>query len=121
MAKRRKTTCANEQCRRPCIPIARGLCEPCLKAYRAQHDRNRIGKRDRTHYQGQWPKIRRETLRRHIAVYGYVCPTCHTADPETNPLTVDHIRPRSLEEGVGVLCRVCNARKGAKQGESRVE
>lgn len=117
MARRRKTLCANPDCRRPCVPVARGLCEPCLKGYRAEHDRARIGKRDQSHYQGQWPVIRRETLRRHIAMFGYICSfDCGTADPDTNPLTVDHIRPRSLDEGVQVICRRCNSTKGAKHG-----
>jgi hypothetical protein len=116
MGRQRRTLCNNPDCRRPCIPIARGLCEDCLREYRREHDRQRIGTRERSHYQGQWPKIRRETIRRHIATYGYVCPTCPDADPDTNPLTVDHIRPRSLDEGVAVLCRRCNSRKGAKHG-----
>lgn len=117
MARRRKSTCANPMCRAVCVPGARGLCESCLKGYRAQHDRDRIGKRDQSHYQGQWPKIRRETIRRHIAAYGYICTLdCGTAHPDTNPLTVDHVRPRSLDEGTQVLCRRCNSKKGAKHG-----
>lgn len=96
------------------MPRDRGLCDPCLKAYRAQHDRSRVGKRDRSHYDAAWTRLSKLEIRTHIANHGYTCTTCDTADPESNPLTLDHINPRSLDEGTRVLCRRCNAQKGNK-------
>lgn len=114
VAKRRRTSCANPDCRRPCVPRDRGLCDPCLAAYRAQHDRNRIGKRERSHYDNAWRKRSKQEIRTHVATFGYICPTCDTADPETNPLTLDHVVPRDATV-TAVRCRRCNAQKSNKR------
>lgn len=41
------------------------------------------------------------------------CAECGTAGTPDNPLTVDHVMPRSLAAGVRVLCRRHNSSKGA--------
>ena len=63
------------------------------------------------------------------ASHGYICPgderhRPHRANPRTNPLTVDHIKPRSLggtEEpsNLRVLCRKANSAK--RDGKPRTE
>lgn len=113
MTRRRLTTCANADCRRPCHPQARGLCDPCLKQYRRDHDRARIGTRERSHYSGAWRERSKREIAAHVATYGYVCPRCDTADPETNPLSLDHVKARDESETM-VMCRRCNSRKGSR-------
>jgi len=58
----------------------------------------------------------------HIREHGYRCPgrgpepAWHEADPETNPLTADHVRPASRGGADGELrplCRSCNSSKGS--------
>lgn len=115
--KRRRTSCANPDCRRPCQPRDRGLCDPCLATYRREHDRARIGTRERSHYAGGWRKRSKREIAAHIGVHGYTCPTCNDAHPETNPLSLDHVEARSLDGGTRVCCRKCNAKKGAKKHE----
>lgn len=120
--RRRKTTCANPDCRRPCYPEARGLCDGCLRDYRARHDRKRVGTRERDHYDTAWRARSKREIRAHVALHGYLCPgytgsdkPCPGADRHRNPLTLDHVEARN-DENTQVLCRVCNARKGAKKG-----
>jgi 5-methylcytosine-specific restriction endonuclease McrA len=92
-------------------PAGRGLCAKCLKEYRAEHDVERAGTRERAHYQGDWPKIRAEAIARHMAVHGLTASCGHTVTKKSD-LTVDHVKARSLEHGVRVICRSCNSRKG---------
>lgn len=115
MARRRKTLCANPDCRIACIPGARGMCEACLRNYRAGHDRARIGHRERGHYDAAWRRRSKREIRQHVAIHGYLCPWCPDADPEKNPLTLDHVTARD-DSATQVICRSCNARKGNKEG-----
>lgn len=119
---RRKTTCSNPECRRPCFPQDRGLCDPCLREYRARHDRARVGRRERSHYDAAWRRRSKREIDAHVRRYGYICPglnvrgqTCPGADRLRNPLTLDHVDPRNPDE-TQVICRVCNARKGNRKG-----
>ena len=68
----------------------------------------------------QWYWDRKRVVEEHRARFGDVCPGWrrkpHRVNPETNPLTCDHIRPRSKggpDEGWNyqVLCRQCNSAK----------
>jgi len=66
-------------------------CERCTSAVEAQR-----GPRD--HYGGEWAKLSKAAIAAHPW-----CSNCGRRDD----LTTDHIKPRSLEKGVRVLCRAC--------------
>lgn len=109
-----KVTCLT--CKRPFDKNAmvRGRCPRCAPAHERARDKARD--RDRPQYRGAWRQISRNAIKNHVMQHGYVClnPGCKTlADPHGNPLVCDHIQPGSLEQGVRVICRACNSRKGA--------
>jgi hypothetical protein len=58
----------------------------------------------------------RAVVAAHIAQHGNTCPGFDRAAHPSNDLTADHLVPRS-RGGIGgplrVLCRSCNARRGA--------
>lgn len=115
--------------RRPCLGPAVGSCPHSALALPGkprcsncetshQHKRNQR----RSHYQGDWPRLARQAIANHLATYGPVCPgwqrPSHTVEPSS--LTADHINPRSLADGIGVLCRGCNARKGNRDQQTAI-
>ena len=105
-----KTLCLG--CSRIVEPHKNGRCRECWRAV----ERKRSRTRKQPHLQNvAWRKLARETVDRHIARYGLVCPRCSRQVATRRDLTVDHIAPRSLEAGVQVLCRSCNASKGGKR------
>jgi 5-methylcytosine-specific restriction endonuclease McrA len=61
----------------------------------------------------------RAAINKWVRDNGYVCPGWarppHDADP-ANPLTADHVVPNSAggsaDDGIRVLCRECNSRRG---------
>ena len=64
----------------------------------------------------EWLGVRYRVLAKH----GAICMLCKTGGSKTNPIQVDHIKPRSrypeLEldlENLQVLCKCCNMGKGA--------
>ena len=57
----------------------------------------------RTHYHGNWRKTSRD-----LRAQQPYCSQCGA----TQDLTVDHITPRTTTDGLDVLCRTCNSRKG---------
>lgn len=71
-------------------------CTPCEA--RRQSLRNAA----RPHYRGPWPAISRAARRAQPW-----CTDCATP----LDLTTDHVTPRSLEGGVDVVCRACNAKR----------
>lgn len=97
-------------CQRIVVPVRKGRCAECA----ALLERERVRLRDRPWYGGDWRTVSRETIKQHVTQYGYRCTRCDRADPNTNPLTVDHVAPRRRDNGLQVLCRLCNSSKGAK-------
>jgi 5-methylcytosine-specific restriction endonuclease McrA len=65
----------------------------------------------------EWLELRFRVL----AKYGATCMLCKTAGNNTNPIQVDHIKPRSKypklaldESNLQVLCKACNHGKSNK-------
>lgn len=88
----------------PCGVLTRnphGRCRPCQQAHDKAKNRGAGYRRTRV-----WQDISRAA--REVSP---VCAICGGLED----LTVDHITPRSLEQGVQVLCRSCNGRKGNRQ------
>lgn len=79
-------------------------CEECQRVIDRQREARR-GKRE--HYSGAWSKISRE-LR---AQFPY-CQKCGAQDVK---LEVHHIKARSMELGLMVLCVPCHAQEGKKE------
>ena len=79
--------------------------------YRARMEAERI----RRPYSYAERKRRGDTVRAWVEVHGYVCPIC---GKETADLTADHIVPyaKTGDENtpLQVMCRSCNAKKGAR-------
>lgn len=98
--------------RRPCLDcpvIAQPGHARCPDHERKhQHDRNTR----RTHYHGDWPRIAAQAVVAHRAQHGDWCPGWHRPPHPATDLTCDHVDPTTLTEGVRVLCRSCNARRG---------
>lgn len=91
------------------------LCLGCNKLTRnsrcaecqATQDRARESRRGkREHYDAEWRRISKAA----IAAQPW-CSICGS----TEDLTTDHIKARSLEAGVRVLCRSHNSSKGKKE------
>lgn len=102
-----KTLCLG--CSRIVEPFRNGRCRECWRAV----ERKRSRTRRQPHLQNAaWRKLARDTIDRHIAKYGLVCPRCLREVAVRRDLTCDHVKARSLEQGVQVLCRSCNAKKG---------
>lgn len=105
-----KTLCLG--CSRIVEPYRNGRCRECWRAV----ERKRSRTRRQPHLQNAaWRKLARDTVDRHVQRYGLVCPgygVAMHAVAERRDLTVDHVKARSLDDGVQVLCRSCNARKG---------
>lgn len=94
----------------PSRSLARGTrCAGCERAF--QQIRNEA----RGHYAGDWQSISRRVRSAWVAVHGPLCPGWgrppHWVNEEA--LTTDHVTARSASE-LAVLCRSCNARKGAR-------
>lgn len=77
-----------------------------------EHERNRQRLRNarRPWYRGPWKQQSKAAI-----AASPVCANCGTTGTPDNPLTGDHVKPRSTEQGIMVLCRRCNAAKGAKK------
>lgn len=95
---------------RPCLdcgnPTFNTRCLPCNSARNRRIDADPARKaRKQALYGGEWPRIRAAALKSQPW-----CSLCST----TVDLTVDHVRPGSLDSGVQVLCRPCNSRKSNK-------
>lgn len=98
---------------KPCltcgVPTSNGSrCKP----HQAQHETRRVarrGTREQRGYGRTWIKARARAIRQQP-----FCSNCGA----TEDLTGDHVVPLArggtIETGVGVLCRSCNARKGGK-------
>lgn len=95
-------------------PSRHGLCPDCEQARpeRAVYDSAR------------WRKLRRRVLTRHIATHGWWCPGWGVPAHPSRQLTIDHGDPLVFggdpynEDNLGVLCKACNGRKGARGGSS---
>jgi len=97
--------------KRPCpdcgTPTAATRCVACESTYQRKRNARRA------HYRGQWTTIARLAVAAHRAEYGDWCPGWQCPPHPATDLTADHVEPRSLARGVRVLCRSCNARRGA--------
>lgn len=92
---------------RPCLGCGKlqrngSRCETCQAGVDATRDAKRG---PRPHYKGDWPKIAKAAIAAH--------PYCHVCGSQVD-LTADHVKPRSLEAGIRVLCRRHNSAKGAR-------
>jgi hypothetical protein len=105
-----KTICLG--CSQIVEPWRNGRCRECWRGV----ERKRSRTRQQPHlHNSAWRKLSRETISRHIARYGLVCPGYGVQQhgvSQRSDLTTDHVKARSLDAGVQVLCRSCNARKG---------
>lgn len=101
---------------RPCLscqkPQTNGpRCPACTQARAQQRDQRR-GTRTERGYTNDWHRVAAQA----IAEQPW-CTNCgHSGSPD-NPLTGDHILPKSkggqpVRENVRVLCRRCNSRRG---------
>lgn len=74
-------------------------------------------------YGAKWRAIRRAVIDEWVAANGSLCPGYRVDSHYSSDLTVDHIVAKKLggtdhRSNLAVLCRSCNARKGAMaQGE----
>lgn len=87
--------------KRPCLSCG-GLTTVGSRCVACKNARDRQRNAVRPWYRGGW----RQIVRKAIADHPF-CAECGA----TEDLTGDHVQPRSLNRGVGVLCRRCNARK----------
>lgn len=69
----------------------------------------------------RWRRLRSALIGRHIAKHGMVCFGPSGLDPHSaDVLTADHVVPLAAGgapfdlDNIGVLCRSCNAQKGAR-------
>jgi DNA primase len=91
--------------KRPCLDC--GVLAEGSRCATHERARQRARNAQRPWYAGDWRRIAKEA----IAAHPY-CARCRTRGTAANPLTVDHVEPRSLAAGVQVLCLSCNAKKG---------
>jgi hypothetical protein len=90
-------------------------CPSCKQSYNAYRNAQRRARGPRPWYGSEWQRLRREVLAAWRAEHGDLC-AGHQRDPHYSAdLTVDHVASRSLDEGVRVLCRSCNSRRGAQR------
>jgi 5-methylcytosine-specific restriction endonuclease McrA len=88
--------------RKPCLDCPRltasgSRCPSCESKRQSSRNARRV------HYHGPW-----QTIRKAVLATARSCSVCGT----TEDLTVDHVIPRRLDGGVGVLCRHHNSSKG---------
>lgn len=95
----------------PCARLTdKRRCAEHQRRYEAQRGSRRITGA----YDTDWQRLRAQAIREHPW-----CAVCgHPGTPD-NPLTGDHVVPRSqggrnVRSNVQVLCRGCNSRKGAQ-------
>lgn len=74
--------------------------------------RNRQRNARRTHLNGDWPKVSRAIRDAWVAEHGWVCPGYQRGPHPSTDLTVDHITAGTRDDGLMVLCKSCNSRKG---------
>ncbi len=75
----------------------------------------RCTKAQRSIYAGDWTKVARDTVARHVARHGWRCfGDAHHQPHDTHDLTVDHVTPGSRAV-LRVVCRASNTAK-AKRG-----
>lgn len=116
MAPERKSTCLT--CKHIRVLKDAGRCAECNAVWNRKRERERSRTRVQPQYEGEWRNTARKAIDRHVLQYGYVCVLCPRANARTNPLQCDHITPGSLEGGLRVICRSCNASLGAKHGNA---
>ncbi|GLY55203.1 HNH endonuclease [Lentzea sp. NBRC 102530] len=110
---------------RPCLGLPE---QPCLELTTARRclscaavvDRGRTqGKRERRPYTHAERQRRAAAVDAHVAEHGPWCPGWSVPAHESDDLTADHVDPVAAggaEDGpLGVLCRTCNGRKGARR------
>lgn len=73
----------------------------------------------RRHYGPGWTRLSQETIAAHVAAHGWMCLGWGRPAHPSRSLTADHRIPiatggSSVAANLGVLCRSCNSRKGAR-------
>ncbi|MFF4818092.1 HNH endonuclease [Kitasatospora sp. NPDC001309] len=98
------------------INLGNTLCEACSPISAPR--KARIYKSKNTRVKGAYDATWVANVKAAIARQPY-CSWCMTRGNKDNPLTGDHIKPRSKGGGnelsnIRVLCRACNSRRGNK-------
>lgn len=108
MPYRPKSPCVVHDC--PRFATQRSRCPEHYRQWEQQRAKQR-GSSTQRGYGYRW----QQTSKRAIAQAPY-CVDCGTEGTSDNPLTGDHLTPRSkggtAEDGVVVRCRRCNSKKG---------
>lgn len=95
---------------RPCLSCGTLIpsgsrCEECRLAKGRLREQHRPSKHERG-YGNEWARMSKA-----VRAAQPWCARCGT----TSDLTVDHVKPGSLERGVRVLCRRCHGSVGARR------
>lgn len=89
----------------------------------ARHERVRERKRGSAAARGygrSWREAAADAVRTHVELYGWTCPGFNRQAHASTDLTADHVDPLALGgtgDVIAVMCRSCNASKGAGRGE----
>ena len=111
---------ARAQPMRPCLDCgALGRGTRCARHERARQrvKVERHGSAARRGYDRTWRTRARAAVAQHIETYGYLCPGYQRASHPSQDLTADHREPLArggTGDVIDVLCRACNASKGAR-------
>ena len=110
-------------CNTPGCPALtpRPKCDDCSRDTHRRRQRDHGTRTDRG-LGSDWERLRTRLVRTHTRTHGYICPGWnrppHAADPNTNPLTGDHIVERHIAperaldpDNIQILCRACNTSK----------
>ena len=81
-------------------------------AHEQQHQAKRNARR--THLQGDWPALSADIRRAWVDEHGWLCPGYQRPAHPSRDLTVDHVTAGTTAGGLAILCRSCNAAKGAR-------
>ena len=109
--------------KRPCLDCNRltanpSRCDEHQAAYNQRQEALR-GSSTARGYTSQWRRTAASVVAKHRQQYGDWCPGYLIAGHPARDLTVDHVVPKARggtdsAANLSVLCRGCNARKGAR-------
>ncbi|MFJ2575978.1 HNH endonuclease [Kitasatospora aureofaciens] len=113
--------------RRPCLACGQlttnpSRCDQHQAEWQARQDQLR-GSATQRGYGATYRRAAAAALASHRRQHGEMCPGYGVPPHPATDLTVDHMVPKRLgggdePENLGVLCRSCNSRKGARRPRS---